>query len=151
MHPRFSFILKHNFYLHTHTHTHTWFSFNNTHPHNFHSHKRVHYFHFHTHTHTHTWAYYLHSHIPYLPIPSAQAGWHKVNFFKRGLTGLNSEFSFSKTSCRPKAEEPCLPYYYPITGGRIIGFIPFPRVLMLCEMQSVQDLNSCRRVQFLRR
>ena len=31
-----------------------------------------------------------------------------------------------------KAEEPSLPYYLPIAGGRIIGFIPFP-----CEMQSV--------------
>ena len=28
-----------------------------------------------------------------------------------------------------------LPYYFPIAGGRIIGFIPFPRVLVLCEMQ----------------
>ena len=30
-----------------------------------------------------------------------------------------------------------MPYYLPKTGGRIIGFIPFPRVLVLCEMQSV--------------
>ena len=30
-------------------------------------------------------------------------------------------------------------YYLPITGGRIIGFIPFPRVLVLCEMQSVSS------------
>ena len=72
-------------------------------------------------------------------------------FFKRGLTGLNSEFSFSYTSYLTKAEEPSLPYYLPIAGERIIGFIPFPRVLVLCEMQSVQDLNLCRRVQFLRR
>ena len=63
--------------------------------------------------------------------------WHKVNFLKRSLTGLNSEFSFSKTSCLTKAEEPSLPYYLPIAGGRIIGSIPFPRVLVLCEMQSV--------------
>ena len=34
------------------------------------------------------------------------------------------------------AEEPSLSYYLPIAGGRIIGFIPFPRVLVLCEMQS---------------
>ena len=27
----------------------------------------------------------------------------------------------------------------PIAGGRIIGFIPFPRVLLLCEMQSVSS------------
>ena len=65
--------------------------------------------------------------------------WHKVNFFKRSWTGLNSEFSFSWTSCLTKAEEPSLPYYLPIGGGRIIRFIPFPRVLVLCEMQSLSS------------
>ena len=64
--------------------------------------------------------------------------WHK-SIFKRSLTGLNSEFSFSKTSCLTKAEDPSLPYYLPIAGGRIIGFISFPRVLVLCEMQSVSS------------
>ena len=62
-------------------------------------------------------------------------------FFKRGLTGLNSEFSFSLTSCLTKAEEP---YYLPIAGGRIIGFIPFPRALVLCEMQSVSSRIGTR-------
>ena len=37
------------------------------------------------------------------------------------------------------AEEPSLSYYLPIAGGRIIGFIPFPRVLVLCEMLSVSS------------
>ena len=37
------------------------------------------------------------------------------------------------------AEEPSLPYYLPIAGGRIIEFIPFPRVLVQCEMQSVSS------------
>ena len=60
-------------------------------------------------------------------------------FFKWSLTGLNSEFSFSETSWLTKAEEPSQPYYLPIAGGRIIGFIPFPRVLVLCEMQSVSS------------
>ena len=32
-----------------------------------------------------------------------------------------------------------MPYYLPIAGGRIIGFIPFPKVLVLCEMQSVSS------------
>ena len=69
--------------------------------------------------------------------PSARAGYDPRSIFKRSLTGLNSEFSFSWTSCLTKAEEPSLPYYLPIAGGRIIGFIPFPRVLVLCEMQLV--------------
>ena len=55
--------------------------------------------------------------------------------FKQSLTGLNSEFSFSWTSCLTQAEEFSLSYYLLIAGGRIIGFMPFPRVLVLCEMQ----------------
>ena len=39
------------------------------------------------------------------------------------------------TSCLTTAEETSLP----IAGGRIIGVIPFPRVLVLCEMQSVSS------------
>ena len=67
----------------------------------------------------------------YQPLRSGRI-WHKWS-----LTGFNSEFSFSLSSCLTKAEEPCLPYYLLIAGGRIIGFIPFARVLVLCEMQSV--------------
>ena len=71
--------------------------------------------------------------------PSARAGYDTRSIFKRSLTGFNSEFSFSWTSCLNKAEEPSLSYYLPIAGGRIIGFIPFPMVLVLCEMQSVSS------------
>ena len=71
--------------------------------------------------------------------PSARAGYDTRSIFKRSLTGLNLAFSFSLTSCLIKAEEHSLPYYLPIAGGRIIGFIPFPRVLVLCEMQSVSS------------
>ena len=66
--------------------------------------------------------------------PSTQAGYDTRSIFKRSLTGFNSEFSFSKTSCLTKAEEPSLSYCLPRAGGRIIGFIHFPRVLLLCEM-----------------
>ena len=71
--------------------------------------------------------------------PSARAGYDTSSIFKRSLTDLNSEFSFSKTSCLTKAEEPSLSNYLPIAGGRIIGFIPFSRVLVLCEMQSISS------------
>ena len=71
--------------------------------------------------------------------PSVRAGYDTRSISKRSLTGLNWEFSFSWTSCLTKAEELSLPYYLPIAGGRIIGFIPFPRVLVLCEMQSVSS------------
>ena len=82
-------------------------------------------------------SYVLNSTITTFTNPSAWAGYDTRSFFKRRLTGLNSEFSFSLTSCLTKAEEPSLPYYLPIAGGGIIGFIPFPKVLVLCEMQSV--------------
>ena len=82
-------------------------------------------------------AFYLY--LPYLPNPSTRAGYDTKSIFKWSLTGLNSDFSFSETSCLTKAEEPSLPYYLPIAGGRIIGFIPFPRVLVLCEMQSISS------------
>ena len=52
------------------------------------------------------------------------------------LTGLDSELFFSYTGCQNKAEELSLPYYLPNARGRIRGFIPFPRVLVLCEIQS---------------
>ena len=77
--------------------------------------------------------------LSYLPTPSARAGYDTGSIFKRSLAGLNSEFSFSKSSCLTKAEEPNLSYYLPIAGGRIIGFIFFPRVLALCEMQSASS------------
>ena len=70
---------------------------------------------------------------------SAREGYDTRSVFKRSLTSLNSEFSFSKNSCLTKAEESSLPYYLPIAGGIIIGFIPFPRILVLCEMQSVSS------------
>ena len=75
----------------------------------------------------------------YLPNPLARAGYDTRSIFKRSLTGLNSEFSFSETSCLTKAEEPSPSYYLPIAGGRIIGFIPFPRVLVLWEMHSARS------------
>ena len=46
--------------------------------------------------------------------PSARAGYDTRSVFKRSLTGF-------------------------IAGGRIIGYIPFPRVLELCEMQSLSS------------
>ena len=77
--------------------------------------------------------------LSYLPNPSTRAGYDTRSILKRSLTDLNSEFSFSLTSCHSKAEEPSLSYYLPIAGGRVIGFIPFPRVLVLCEMPSVSS------------
>ena len=84
--------------------------------------------------------YIFGSYIYIFTNPSARAGYDTRSIcFKRSLTGLNSEFSFSLTSCLTKAQEPSLSYYLPIAIGRIIGFIPFPKELVLCEMQSVSS------------
>ena len=38
--------------------------------------------------------------------------------------------------------EPSLFYYLPIAGGEIVGFMPFLRILVPCEMQTLfKDLN----------
>ena len=63
------------------------------------------------------------------PTPPLGQDMTQGQFFKRSLTGL--------TSCLTKAEKSNLSYYLPI--GRLIGFIPFPRALVLCEMQSVSS------------
>ena len=53
-----------------------------------------------------------------------------------------------RDSCLTKAEEPSLSYYLPIAEGRIIGFIRFPRVLVLCYVyhlnEAVQVVISTR-------
>ena len=80
---------------------------------------------------------HFNSSFSYLPTPPLGQDMTQGQFFKRSFTGLNSEFSL--TSCLTKTEEPSLPYYLLIAGGRINGFIPFLRVLVLCEMQSVSS------------
>ena len=62
--------------------------------------------------------------------------WHKVNFFKAKFNRFEFRVFLLLDS---KPEEHSLPYYLSIAGGGIIGFIPFPRVLVLCEIQSVSS------------
>ena len=47
--------------------------------------------------------------LSYLPTPPLVQDMTRSQFFKQSLTGFNSEFSFSLTSCLTKAEEPILP------------------------------------------
>ena len=70
----------------------------------------------------------------YLPNPSPRAGCDTV--FKAEFNRLKSEFSFSKTGFHTKVKVPSLPYYLPLTGGRIVGFIPSPWILVRCEIQT---------------
>ena len=84
----------------------------------------------------------------YQPLRSGRI-WRKVNrTFKRSLT----EFPFSETSCLTKAEELSLSYYLPI--WRENNWIhTFPKAIraMWNAISLVQDLNSSRRIHFLRR
>ena len=77
------------------------------------------------------------AHVCIYPTPLHEQDVTQGQFFKVSLASLNSVFSFSKTGCYTKAEEPSLPYFSTIAGGRIAGFIPFPRLLERCEMQTV--------------
>ena len=60
-----------------------------------------------------------------------------MSLFKRSVSGLNSEFCFSWTSCHTKVEELSLPYYLQISSRRIIGFMPFPRILACVKSHTV--------------
>ena len=59
--------------------------------------------------------------------PSARTGYDTRSIFKQSLTGLNSEYSFSETSCLTKAEEPSLSHYLPIAGGENNWIHTFPK------------------------
>ena len=69
---------------------------------------------------------------------TSRTGHNTRSIFMQSLTGWNSKISFS-TGCHTKVKEHCLPYYLPITGERIIGFIAFPKLLALCEMQGASS------------
>ena len=93
---------------------------------------------------------YVYIYHIYQPLRSGRI-WHKVNF-KRILTGFNSEFSFSQTSCLTKAEEHSLSYYLPHSWRENNWIHTFPKGIsaMWNAISLVQDLNSCRRVHFFR-
>ena len=72
--------------------------------------------------------------ISYLPTPPLEQDMTQDQFF----SGVQQVWIQSFPSPRLVASLR-LSYYLPIAGGRIFGFIPFPRVLVLCEMQSVRS------------
>ena len=67
----------------------------------------------------------------------APADWAIV---KQSLTGLNPEFSFSYTSFHAKVKEPSLPYYFTHSWMENSWIHFFPRVLLLCEMQTASSM-----------
>ena len=69
------------------------------------------------------------------PTPPHEQDVTSAQFYKWSLTGMNLGFSFSETGYHTKFKELGLLYYLPIAGGRIVGFILFPKILVLCQMQ----------------
>ena len=69
--------------------------------------------------------------------PTARAGCYKGSIIKRSLTGLNSEFSFSKTGCHTKFKEYSLLYYLPMAGGKIVEFLLFPKVIAFTDSSRI--------------
>ena len=79
-----------------------------------------------------------------LPKPSNQARFNTRSSFKRSLTGLNSKFSFSLTSCHTKVKKPSFLCYLYIAGVRIFECIPSSRELVFGEMQTSSFRNWTR-------
>ena len=80
---------------------------------------------------------------------SVRAGYDTRSGFKRSLTGLNSEFSFSSNSCR--RTQSALLFTHSWRENNWIHILPKGISAMWNAISLVQDLNSCRRVHFLRR
>ena len=47
---------------------------------------------------------------------------------------MNSEFSFSKTSCHITVKKQSLLEYLPMAEGRMVGFLAFLKVSALCKI-----------------
>ena len=75
----------------------------------------------------------------YLPTPPLGQDMTQGQFLSEVQQVWIQSFPSPRLVFVTKAEEPSLSNYLPIAGGRIIGFIPFPRVLVQCEMQSVSS------------
>ena len=58
----------------------------------------------------------------------------QIQSFKWSLTVSNFEFSFSYNGCLNKAKELCLPFYLPITGGRMKGISSISSAISLVQV-----------------
>ena len=67
---------------------------------------------------------------------SARAGCNTKSTFQQSFAGFNAEFSFSSIGWHTKVKESSLLNYLPIACGRIVGFIPFLKVLTLFQKQT---------------
>ena len=67
--------------------------------------------------------------------PSTRAGYDTRSFLNGVWQVWIQSFPSPRLVASPRLKNQVCPTILPIDGGRIIGFILFPRVLVLCEMQ----------------
>ena len=70
------------------------------------------------------------------PNPPPRTGSDTKSILKQGIAVLKSEFSFSCTGYLNNARVHCLINYLSIDGGRIYGFMHFPRALARSDVQT---------------
>ena len=78
------------------------------------------------------------------PIALPRAGYDTRSVFQRNKTGPNWKISFSLISRSTQVKEPSLS-----ADERIVGFIPFPRVLSPCEIQTTSSTIWIRVTEFI--
>ena len=86
----------------------------------------------------------------YLPTPPLGQDMTQGQFLSGVQQVWIQSFPSPRLVVSPRLKNLVRPTIYPYAGGRLIEFIPFPRVLVLCEMQSVSS-TIWTRVKFLRR
>ena len=79
--------------------------------------------------------YKLLTRYPYLPTPPPGQDMTQGQFLSGVWQVWIQSFPPPRQVASPRLKNTVCPTILPIAGGRIIGFIPFPRVLVLCEMQ----------------
>ena len=93
---------------------------------------------------------YIYIYIYIFTNPSARTGYDTRSIFKWSWTGLNSEFSFSETK-EDWRNQSALLFTYSWRENNWIHTFPRSISVMWKAISLVQDLNSCHRVNFLRR
>ena len=81
-----------------------------------------------------------HNHVwYYLPTPPLGQDMTQGQFLSGVLQVWIQSFPSPRQVASPRLKNLVCPNIFPIAGGRIIGFIPFPRVFVLCEMPSISS------------
>ena len=75
----------------------------------------------------------------YLPTPPLGQDMTQGQFLSGVLQVWIQSFLSPRLVASPRLKNLVCPTILPVAGGRIIGFIPFPRILVQCEMRSISS------------